>query len=67
MPCRAASRPVTPWSASEVPLDAVAAQPVRGGVHVTLRWILNHLIEETARRNGHLVILRELADGTTGM
>ncbi|MCF1596898.1 DinB family protein [Streptomyces muensis] len=52
---------------AKTPLDAVAAQPVRGGVQVTLRWILNHLIEETARHNGHLDILRELADGTTGM
>jgi uncharacterized damage-inducible protein DinB len=33
---------------------------------VTLRWILLHLIEETARHNGHLDILRELADGTRG-
>lgn len=33
---------------------------------LTLRWILHHLIEETARHNGHLDILRELADGTTG-
>jgi uncharacterized damage-inducible protein DinB len=34
---------------------------------VTLRWVLFHLIEETARHNGHLDILRELADGTRGM
>jgi uncharacterized damage-inducible protein DinB len=33
---------------------------------VTLRWILFHLIEETARHNGHLDILREMADGVTG-
>jgi uncharacterized damage-inducible protein DinB len=33
---------------------------------VTARWILQHLIEETARHNGHLDILRELADGSTG-
>jgi len=33
---------------------------------VTARWILLHLIEETARHNGHLDILRELADGSTG-
>ena len=33
---------------------------------VTLRWILLHLIEGTSRHNGHLDILRELADGTTG-
>lgn len=33
---------------------------------VTLRWILFHLVEETARHNGHLDILRELADGARG-
>jgi uncharacterized damage-inducible protein DinB len=29
---------------------------------VTLRWILVHMIEETARHNGHLDILREQLD-----
>lgn len=33
---------------------------------VTLRWVLMHMVEETARHNGHLDVLRELADGTTG-
>jgi uncharacterized damage-inducible protein DinB len=33
---------------------------------LTLRWILFHLVEETARHNGHLDILRELADGARG-
>jgi uncharacterized damage-inducible protein DinB len=33
---------------------------------VTLRWILLHLTEETARHNGHLDLLRELADGARG-
>ena len=33
---------------------------------VTLRWVLFHLIEETARHNGHIDILREMADGVTG-
>ncbi len=33
---------------------------------VTLRWVLMHLIEETARHNGHIDILREMADGKTG-
>lgn len=32
----------------------------------TLRWIVVHMIEETSRHNGHLDILRELADGVTG-
>ena len=33
---------------------------------VTLRWVLMHLIEETARHNGHIDLLREMADGLTG-
>lgn len=32
----------------------------------SLRWMLLHLIEETARHLGHLDILRELLDGGTG-
>ncbi|MFG2572517.1 DinB family protein [Streptomyces sp. NPDC048481] len=48
-------------------LDTRASRPIRDGRHVDLRWILLHLIEETARHNGHLDIMRELIDGTTGM
>lgn len=33
---------------------------------MSLRWILLHLIEETARHLGHIDLLREQADGTTG-
>ncbi len=33
---------------------------------VTLRWILLHMIRETARHAGHLDVLRELTDGRTG-
>ena len=47
-------------------LDDTARRPIRDGRHVDLRWILLHLIEETARHNGHIDILRELADGETG-
>lgn len=47
-------------------LDTKAKRAVRGGTHVDLRWILLHLTEETARHNGHLDILREMLDGTTG-
>jgi len=32
----------------------------------SLRWIVFHLIEESARHVGHLDITRELIDGTTG-
>ncbi|MFJ8801233.1 DinB family protein [Streptomyces sp. NPDC102487] len=47
-------------------LDAKAERPIRDGRHVDLRWILLHLVEETSRHNGHIDILRELADGRTG-
>jgi hypothetical protein len=33
---------------------------------VNLRWIVAHLLEETARHAGHADILRELIDGATG-
>lgn len=32
-----------------------------------LRWIVLHMIEETARHAGHLDIVRELLDGRTGL
>ena len=32
----------------------------------SLRWVVHHLIEETSRHLGHLDLLRELADGSTG-
>ncbi|MEV8310718.1 DinB family protein [Streptomyces flavidovirens] len=47
-------------------LDTEARRARDNGSRVNLRWILLHLIEETARHNGHLDILRELADGRTG-
>jgi uncharacterized damage-inducible protein DinB len=36
------------------------------GQPVSLRWVLMHLLEETARHAGHADILRELIDGSTG-
>jgi uncharacterized damage-inducible protein DinB len=36
------------------------------GETVSMRWVLVHMIEETARHAGHLDILRELIDGATG-
>lgn len=38
----------------------------RGGAELNLRWILTHLIEEYARHLGHMDLLREAIDGTTG-
>lgn len=34
--------------------------------HVSLRWILVHMVEETARHAGHLDLMRETLDGRTG-
>ncbi|MFE0512505.1 DinB family protein [Streptomyces sp. NPDC058964] len=33
---------------------------------VSLRWVLVHMIAETARHAGHMDIVRELIDGATG-
>lgn len=41
--------------------DALAADE-----KFTVRWILAHVAQETARHVGHLDLLRELADGQTG-
>ncbi|WP_333762031.1 DinB family protein [Streptomyces sp. IBSBF 2390] len=47
-------------------LDAQAKRSMRDDRHPDLRWVLLHLIEETSRHNGHLDVVRELLDGTTG-
>ncbi|GAC1411435.1 MAG: DinB family protein [Actinomycetota bacterium] len=38
----------------------------RRGRHPSLRWIMLHMIEETARHAGHADVLREMIDGTRG-
>ena len=40
--------------------------PFDDGPPVDVRWIVGHLLEETARHAGHADILRELVDGDTG-
>jgi uncharacterized damage-inducible protein DinB len=47
-------------------LDALSAGTNRAGQQLSLRWVLMHLIEETARHNGHADLLREAVDGTVG-
>jgi uncharacterized damage-inducible protein DinB len=46
--------------------DRSAATSRDSGDHFSLRWILCHMIEETARHNGHADLLREAIDGHTG-
>ena len=47
-------------------LDVLSAKetPYRG--QVTLRWIMVHMLEETARHAGHLDLMRESIDGQVG-
>jgi uncharacterized damage-inducible protein DinB len=45
-------------------LDDVVTTP--WGAPVNLRAILAHMIQETARHNGHADLVREAIDGTTG-
>jgi len=48
-------------------LDELTVVPIHDyNAPVSLRWILVHMIEETARHAGHADILRELIDGATG-
>lgn len=47
-------------------LDERARLTPNGSPGVNLRWILMHLLEETARHAGHADIIRELMDGSTG-
>jgi uncharacterized damage-inducible protein DinB len=51
---------------SELP-DLDRSVPIPGRERtVSLRWILVHMIEETARHAGHADLLREIHDGVTG-
>jgi uncharacterized damage-inducible protein DinB len=47
-------------------LDDLSAKDTRHG-KVSLRWILLHMIEETARHAGHADLIRERIDGSTGI
>jgi uncharacterized damage-inducible protein DinB len=53
--------------AREAPsLDALSARETTFRDQVTLRWIMVHMIEETARHAGHLDLMREEIDGQVG-
>lgn len=47
-------------------LDAPGSTALHPVGDATLRWMLHHMLEETARHAGHLDLLRELLDGETG-
>jgi uncharacterized damage-inducible protein DinB len=50
--------------APDMGLVSVGRNRVLG--HVSLRWVLVHMIEEYARHAGHADLLRERIDGSTG-
>jgi hypothetical protein len=47
-------------------LDDVSVRTLSNGKPFTLRWVMLHLIEETARHAGHADLLREAIDGAVG-
>lgn len=51
--------------AAPLPPTADLVPWIPGGIVWTARWVLLHLIEETARHAGHADIIRESIDGAT--
>jgi uncharacterized damage-inducible protein DinB len=47
-------------------LDQQSVMPLSNGRHFSLRWVLLHLIEESARHAGHADMIREAIDGSVG-
>ncbi|MFJ2197660.1 DinB family protein [Streptomyces violaceusniger] len=47
-------------------LDDTGRHPDFNATSTSLRWILFHMIEETARHAGHMDTIRELVDGEKG-
>jgi hypothetical protein len=47
-------------------LDRLCKRALTTPEPLSLRWLLVHMVEETARHAGHADILREQIDGRTG-
>ena len=47
-------------------LDQLCARAKFAPEHMSLRWVLVHMVEETGRHAGHADILREQLDGQVG-
>jgi len=59
------------WARVDAIVAATPSLDTESDIHigpapVNLRWVLMHLLEETARHAGHADILRELIDGRVG-
>lgn len=53
-------------AAQAASMDQLSVVKRRDDSHFSLRWVLLHLIEETARHAGHADLLREAIDGSVG-
>ncbi|HQY96610.1 MAG TPA: DinB family protein [Phycicoccus sp.] len=47
-------------------LDAAGSTALHSVGEASIRWMVLHMLEETARHAGHLDLIRELIDGETG-
>jgi hypothetical protein len=56
------------WQRSNEVMHDVASldESCKGESGFSVRWVLLHMLEETARHAGHADITRELIDGTVG-
>jgi hypothetical protein len=63
---RAACRRANEIVAEHDDLDELCARRAPGYDPLSLRWLLVHMVEETARHAGHADIIREQLDGATG-
>ena len=61
----AASRQIE-LDAASLDQRAVGSVTWADGAQPNLRWVMNHVIEEEARHNGHADLLREMVDGSVG-
>jgi uncharacterized protein DUF664 len=49
-----------------LPLETPLKYTRDNGFQPDVRWTILHMLDETARHNGHLDLLREMADGAKG-
>ncbi|OXM69826.1 hypothetical protein CF165_07535 [Amycolatopsis vastitatis] len=55
------------WARAEKALRGLGPDDrTRRRAEFTVRWVVAHVVQETARHVGHLDVLRELADGEVG-
>jgi uncharacterized damage-inducible protein DinB len=64
--CRAAGERTRQIAGAATGGDQLSVTPRDDGQHFSLRWVLLHMIEETARHAGHADFIREAIDGAVG-